>query len=322
MEEASYLTCPLCESTTADGDYCSSCNRWNKIIDEKSEGRLPSFLKPGPLKDEFAGARDWAGPWTKAGIIAFFVLLFLKAITELDKSGAIPVNYVTVCAALAGWTSIVFFFNRTRIRFSPDRLDVSRGPLYVPLAESFNLYKSAIKTFHLIRIRGRKSGLSYKLRIEKHDRDSYDVLEMKDENEACAFYAYMVKWLGVDLKYMPISEEQVLEEASSPQAKISSAYIFTLAGLFMANIAVTTSLKESDYILDRYTFASYGQIFSVVFAVMFFHHRKHLSVWTSRPLKPDEKKGKPLVYLVISAVFSLMMFGFIFLLGKGLRSLF
>lgn len=331
-EEASHkgdtggeVVCPICEQPTVESDVCTRCG-WVNFSSTRFQNvspQPPAGMALDPRTGAFRQQRFWRkGP---ARYSIFLLGIFAAIAGEQLYKGFIEtreLNYWWIAAAAA----VLYLFaavlqNRTEVRVSSDRLAVMRGPVALPFMDSFSLSRSEISRLDISRHVSSQDTtdiITCRIAVRTTTGQLYYVVEDGDEDGTYRLYAFLQKTLGTEQKVQQVTSEAKEAFFAAPASRVSQAYLFILAALAICDLPCF-------YLIDSWSFdfgfwKAYGLFTLAAFLVLYFHHRRYLNIWDSKPLRPGEQGANAVDYLILTPLLTLIYIPLImelYLINKG-----
>ncbi|MHC4503278.1 MAG: hypothetical protein ACYTFI_08240 [Planctomycetota bacterium] len=318
------VLCPLCESRQSpNATVCGRCGRYFTYRLDPDDYRASDADGP-PRRTEIEQTRRWFS-WGMLGVSAMLVVIGLGLgsglWTAADRAG-----WVTVLMALGSlalfYLALVLVVNRTKIRASGGRIRVTRGPLWLPLADSFSLGAGDIERIDVWRVKTSTDAetiTNYGIKLFTRKGDVLDVLELDDEREALAMCFDLETILKLEPRPQP---EQAPRQKRAPPGSpeedrgkvqlISRTYCAAIPGYFVLSFAcLLYPLLLEDKNIWRFDLGFavvFAAFTAILFCIFYFHHRKYLSWLDSKPRGENEKPGPTAAYVIlvlITAAFGL-----------------
>ena len=308
------IKCPVCFHHVPAENFCPRCTRLNA-----SREKLDELFKelgaqtPAPnLHGVYSRQERWAG---KIYLLLAAILAWLGAMTALDlieilKSAE---EWLSWKSFLYGGGSFLLFYlstalavNKTRMVLAEDFLHVTRGPVRIPLADSFHLSANKIKRVDLYRsINESDSSETCELMIVDENGETYDLFEFDNLSEAIGWYKTVKELYHLeDIQQSSVVRRKVRKVHPKVET-ISLIYRLVLPFSFALNLPALFLIQEWRF--DEGYWLTFTLFTLAVFLVMNFHHRKHLNFWDSHPLEADEEQVGPIFYGVITIIYCLML---------------
>ena len=332
------IKCPTCfHHVPADG-FCPRCTRLNI-----SEAALDSLLHEFGIQKSVPNTGEsytLEGRWSNRAYLLLAVILgvigtklagdFLQMLpgvvsTTLFEEFPWKLIFTGAGSFCLLYLAAALGFNKTRVIIDKDYLDVRRGPVRVPLSDSYRLSAREIKRLDLFRAMSESDSSEVcEIMAVDNNGESFDVFQFDNLAEALSWYKtietiYDLKEIGQS------SAIQRRVRTVHPKAEtISAIYRLILPGSFALNIPAIFIIQEWHF--NKGYWLTFGLFTLLVFLIMNFHHRKHLNVMDSHPLEADEEQVGPIFYGVVTVIYCLLLTPFamliynFYLLGGGLLS--
>jgi hypothetical protein len=307
-----YVVCPLCGARQSrNATICRRCGRYFTSALDPDEYRA-SDADGRPRRTEIEQTRRWFG-WGNLALSGILVVIGLGLgsglWTATDRA-----RWVTALIVLGSlslfYLALVLVVNRTKIRVSDGVLTVTRGPLWLPLADSFSLGAEGIERIDVWRVETSTDAetiTNYEIKAFTRKGDVLDILELDDEREALA----MCFDLEAILKLKPVPEPKPAPRPSPEEDRgkvelISRIYCVAIPGYFVLSFAcLLYPLRLEDKNIWRFD-AGFAVVFAaftvILFCIFYFHHRKYLSWLDSKPRGENEKPGPTAAYVILVLV--------------------
>lgn len=313
------IKCPACFHHVPANDFCPRCTRLN--ISEEALDSLYQELGAAKPEPDTRGDYTLQGRWGDWGYLLLAAILgvvgiklgldfserFLGAFEQLQKGvfswqtflfGAGSFALLYLAAALA--------LNKTWVFINKEILGVKRGPVPLPLADSYILPAKQIKRIDLFRsLDNEDSSETCEIMVVDENGESFDIYTFNDLAEAVGWYKTIKDLFDLkDVQQSSVVKRRV--RTVHPQADtISLIYRIVLPGSFVLNLPAI--LLAQEWRFDSGYWLTFSLFTLAVFLVMNFHHRKHLNVWDSQPLEADEEQVGPIFYGVITIIYCFML---------------
>jgi len=132
-----------------------------------------------------------------------------------------------------------------------------------------------------------------------------NIVEYDDKGEADRLYQFLQKTLQIDYKPEHLSEEAVGALIESPTSKSSFIYRIVLLTLVVLN--APSLWLNTAWRFDAGYWFTFGVATLGAFIVFVVHHRKHLSIWDSKPLGPGKHGSGVVAYLIMTPLLTLIL---------------
>ena len=163
-------------------------------------------------------------------------LLIIMSILEIGLSFSIARILVF---GLISYTLLVLSFNKTKIFIHPPGIEVKRGPIYLPLADSYILKKEDIKRLDLCKQVSEgesRTSVTFSNKIIKKNNDILDLLDSENEDEAFEILGFIHNIFNLKTDEEKIPDKKVAEFYSSKAKSVSRIYYAVIPGSLFLNL--------------------------------------------------------------------------------------
>jgi hypothetical protein len=300
--ENQYAVCVACQLPCDESDACPHCGRMAPPVGVLREvEEVPASFKQNPGTTKFTAVKRWRTP---SNLVVAAVLA--AAGVGMGQNAIAGSNlWLLVGACAVFYVVALVLINRTTITVSSDSLQVKRGPLYAPLADSFLLNKLQIKRLDLFRVTGEKaSATRYEIKALNEKGELLNVLDLKNIEEAVQIYQFLRASLTLEEKRERITPQAFDKFESSKARRISLIYYGAIPGGMIVNVALGTLVKAWRF--DAGFWVTFAVFTAAIFALFFLHHRKYLSIMDSRPLREGQQPASAGAYLFMSIIYGVI----------------
>jgi hypothetical protein len=325
-ETIELVACPSCGRPSVSGGACFSCG-W---MDPPADGSAAALGPPTGLVFEPTSAafvlvqRSWRSRWTLYWVFGWALAFSLSSQQLLNgwfAGAGVSPWWAAVSAALC-YVLVARLVERTVIKVSAGRLEVARGPLYLPWSTSFALGRSELRRVEAFRERvdhEDRTFVEYVLRVVTDRGRTRTLVSFFDEDQANRVLRFLQKTLQLGSRPEPLTPEAAAALLVSPAAASRVSLVYRIVLLSLTILSALCFLLDPVWRFDVGYWALYGAATLGALVVFLAHHRKHLRLWDSLPLGPGEQRSSVVAYLVLIPGLTLVLTPLLMVLYGVLR---
>ncbi|MFH2203376.1 MAG: hypothetical protein ABIJ96_09700 [Elusimicrobiota bacterium] len=194
-------TCFACGEPANSEDFCAGCGRYNTAAADSAPPEGVDGFRPDKRGEYYLIDRSWyhgENRWGAWGCIGVMVMVGFGAhnmYLETERWNCWLLGFLVFML----YPLAACLFNRTAVLLRRDRLEVKRGPLYMPLATSYAVPREEMKRFDQAKFKATFKGsttISYPLSLLTRDGERLDVFSFDQEEQAKKFYRYLISVYG------------------------------------------------------------------------------------------------------------------------------